>query len=141
LGHPSGSPRKSAKKVTATFCAKHPTGRSGKGWLSPFSRLGLAGKEKMPWLGRSQAEKSAQAVVGIRLVDDNLSIALSPYLNNSLVRGLGRDCSIRDTGNARTWAGQAENPPKSRWAFGWIVHLPVHFANHAIRVHHDSCGH
>jgi len=26
------------KKVTATFCAKHPSGRSGKRWLSPFSR-------------------------------------------------------------------------------------------------------
>jgi hypothetical protein len=24
------------KKVTATFCAKHPSGRSGKRWLSPF---------------------------------------------------------------------------------------------------------
>ena len=27
------------KKVTATFCAKHPSGRSGKRWLSPFSEL------------------------------------------------------------------------------------------------------
>jgi hypothetical protein len=24
-------------------------------------------------------------------------------------------------GNARAWAGQAENPPKPLWAFGWIV--------------------
>ena len=30
--------------------------------------IGSGGKEKMPWLGRSQAEKSAEAVVGIRLV-------------------------------------------------------------------------
>jgi hypothetical protein len=35
--------------------------------LRPSLPAGLAGNKKMPWLGRSQAEKSAQAVVGIRL--------------------------------------------------------------------------
>ena len=30
------------------------------------------------------------------------------------------DCDVLVIRNAQAWAGQAENPPKPVWAFGWL---------------------
>jgi hypothetical protein len=61
-------------------------------------------------------------------------------------RGLARAARLlgrrlhRNTRNARAWAGQAENPPKPQWAFGWFVHFLVdsRFVNHTTHANHDE---
>jgi hypothetical protein len=45
--------------------------------------------------------------------------------------------SQRETENARAWAGQAENPPKPRWAFGWFASFHARPQN-ACRVYDEG---
>ena len=57
-------------------------------------------KERMPWLGDPRRKRSHE-----------------PFGHS-----VGRNLICTDhSENARAWAGQAENPPKPLWAFGWIA--------------------
>jgi hypothetical protein len=117
MGHPGlgGLGGNSTQAIGASF------------WLRSLGRairreavecVGRGWKEKMPWLGRSQAAMSAQAVVGIRLVGQNLGIESRREGWPTAILLLSPGVDDRD---ARAWAGQAENPPKPLWAFGWLM--------------------